>query len=666
MSSTDPIAGDVRTAAPAAITPRAVVLGLLLVFVLVVTNPYLAFIVDYWTAGSGAVMNGPVAALFLLVALNGLLNRVAPKHAFGRSELLVAYAMAIVCVALAQAGGLPYVPTTTTLPFYMATPGNRWESLIWPQIPLWLQLSDVQLASWFWEGTPAGVGVPWGAWARPLVAWGSFTFLLMAAVYCLSTLVSRDWIERQRLTFPIVDVPLAITGDDARPSLRSSFLNNRLFWIGFAIPAAAVIADWLNLIYPSFPRVQLHDIEVGRIFRGMSMPWNAWSDMYVSIIFPVIGISYLVPTEVSLSLWLFYVLFRVHMLIWASFGVEPWGGGTGVVEPYMFASGMEAGGAVALCGVILYKSRGAIQAAWLSVRTRAPEASAPYLSLSSRWALAGFVVANGLMWWWVSWAGMSWWSFALLMGLFYALTLCAGSLVASGGVMFVSFSASPSTVLLRALGGWSFKPASLSMMLSLDSIFMREWFASPMPQMVHSSKLFQTARIRGRSFAWAAALATAVAIAFGLVAILFTIHRHGANALDQWPWTWPSWSICAPLAANLESPAMPDNWLRGALGIGAGFVLILVWLQSRFVWWPLSPYGFLIASTYMMNHMMWVSVFLGWAAAVIVLRYGGLRLFREVRPVFLGLVLGYYLPKLPITALSAIFGITQRWGSFAY
>jgi len=63
----------------------------------------------------------------------------------------------------------------------------------------------------------------------------------------------------------------------------------------------------------------------------------------------------------------------------------------------------------------------------------------------------------------------------------------------------------------------------------------------------------------------------------------------------------------------------------------------------------------------MMNHMMWVSVFIGWAAAAIVLRYGGLRLFRTVRPVFLGLVLGYYLPKLPITVLSAIFGITQRW-----
>jgi hypothetical protein len=63
---------------------------------------------------------------------------------------------------------------------------------------------------------------------------------------------------------------------------------------------------------------------------------------------------------------------------------------------------------------------------------------------------------------------------------------------------------------------------------------------------------------------------------------------------------------------------------------------------------------------------MWASIFIGWAAATLVLRYGGLRLFRQLRPIALGLVLGYYLTKLPITVLSALFGVTQRWGLFSY
>jgi len=652
--------------APSPITARAVLLGAVLVLVLAVTNPYLAFIVDYWTVGSGAVLNGPIAALFLLVLLNGPLQRLAPKYAFARSELLAAYAMAIVCVGLAQAGGLPYIATTTTLPFYMATPENRWEELVWPHIPVWLQLSDTQYASWFWEGAPSGAGVPWAVWLRPLVAWGVFVFALMVAIYCLAALVRKDWIERQRLTFPIVELPLAITGDSPRPSLRSSFLNNRLFWVGFALPGLYVITDWLNLVYPNFPAVRLHDIEVGRTFAGMSLPWSALSDMRLSIIFPVIGISYLVPTEVSLSLWLFYVLFQLHMLVWASFGVGPWGGGAAAVEPYSFATFMEAGGAIGLCGAILYRSRGAVRLALSGLFGREQKGGDAYSPLSYRWALIGFVLANAFMFWWLARAGMSWWGFLLLMGLAYAAMLCSGYLVASGGVMFPTYSASPTTVLLRSIGGASFKPDSLAMMLTVESMFVIEGFPAPLPQVLHSSKLFHTARIQARRFTPAAGLATVITIVFGLIAILVTLHRHGAGTLDQWPWTWPSWSICAPLAGNIRDPAMPENWLRTALGIGASFVLLLVWLQSRFIWWPISPYGFLIASTYMMNHMLWASTFIGWAAATIVLRYGGPRLFRQLRPAFLGLVLGYYITKLPITVLSALFGVTQRWGLFAY
>jgi hypothetical protein len=666
VSSSDPTTSDVRRAVPSPITARAIVLGLILVFVLVVTNPYLAFVVDYWTAGSGAVMNGPIAALFLLVLLNGALKRYLPARAFSRSELLVAYAMAIVCVGLAQAGGLPYIAVTTIYPFYMATPANGWETLVLPHIPVWLQLSDLQYVGWFWEGAPAGAGVPWGAWLRPMVEWGGFTVALMAGLFCLSALVRKDWIERQRLTFPIVDLPLAMTGDDPKPSFGSGLLGNRLLWLGAAIPAAHVISDWLNLIYPSIPTLRLHDIEVGRLFAGGGLPWSAWSDAYVSIIFPVIGISYLVPTQVSLSLWLFYVLFQVHMLVWASFGVPPYGGGAATVQPYAFASFMQIGGALALCGTIVYRSRGALLAAGRSLCSRRGEPPDPYASLSGRWALVGFVLANAFLLWWVLRAGMSWWSFTLVMAVFYAASLSTAYLVTSGGVMFPDYGLGYSDVLLRTLGGRAFKPASLYMLLSLDSIYMLEGFATPVPQMLHSSKLFHTARIRARLFTCAAALAVVVAVGFGLAALLVTIPRHGAGSLDQWPWTWTSWSIYVPMAANLRVPQMPEAWLQAALGIGGSFVLLLVWLQGRFVGWPVSPYGFLIASSYMMNHMMWTSILIGWACAATVLRYGGLRRFRALRPFFLGLVLGYYITKLPITALSAILGVTQRWGSFAY
>jgi hypothetical protein len=187
-----------------------------------------------------------------------------------------------------------------------------------------------------------------------------------------------------------------------------------------------------------------------------------------------------------------------------------------------------------------------------------------------------------------------------------------------------------------------------------------------MMQTLQASKLLHTARIRARRLGWTTALATIIAIGFGFAAILITVQPRGAGTLDYWPWTWMNSRLGAALAANIRAPEAPDGMLRAALAIGGAVVLGLVWLQSRFVGWPLSPYGFLIASTYYTNTMMWASIFIGWLAATVVLRYGGLKLFRQLRPIALGLVLGYYIMKLPITVLSAIFGVTQRWGLAAY
>jgi len=59
---------------------------------------------------------------------------------------------------------------------------------------------------------------------------------------------------------------------------------------------------------------------------------------------------------------------------------------------------------------------------------------------------------------------------------------------------------------------------------------------------------------------------------------------------------------------------------------------------------------------------MWVSVFIAWAIAVVVRRYGGLRLFRTMRPAFLGLVLGQFLTQGALAIISSVFGITQPMG----
>ena len=648
------------------VTPRAVLTGAIAVATLGLINPYLAFVSRTWDVGSGSLMNSPVFVLFLLVLLNTALVRVWPGRSFTRGELLVVYGMMIVSVGLAMQGGLPYVVSMTAYPFYMATPENGWEHMIWPHVPLFLRLNNLEYVMWFWEGAPSGYGVPWSVWVRPMVAWGGFTVALMAGMFSLGALMRRDWIERQRLSFPLVDVPLAITGEDERPTLAGSILSNRVFWIGFAVPAFFVVLQFFHRLYPSVPSPQLYAIEVGRYFADSGLPWSALSGesgVRISIIFPVIGITCLLPAEVSLSLWVFYVLFRVQQLVWASFGVAQEGGTSALaLNPQTFIAFQEAGGFLALTAATIWQSRRTLRTAWLSLIGRAREEPDPYAAMSGRSALVAFVLANAFMFWFAARCGMSWWSFAAIIGLFYAVLVGASRLVAAGGVMFVDTGFFPRMVVLRTVGTLPIGPTALTMYSYLSVIYMYDPMNLGMPQMMNGFKLVHSARLKGRVFTWAALVAIVAMLGFGVPALLDMLYRHGASSLANWPFTdYPGWGF-GELDASLRAPEPPDNWLRLALVLGAGFTLLLVWLHTQFIWWPVSPIGFLVASSYETNRSIWVNAFIAWAISSAIRRYGGLKLFREFRPAFLGLVLGQYLPQGLFAIISSIFGITQPVG----
>ena len=637
------------------IGPWAVLLGAICVAALAAANPYLTFVYRVWSVGSGSLLSGAVVMLLVVLVLNGALLRLSPRKAFSRGQLLAIYGMMIVSVGLAMQGGLLYMVSGTTYPFYMASPENEWQQLILPHVPAWLQVSDWRAIEWYWEGLPEGASVPWAVWARPMAAWFSFTLALLGAMFCIGALLSKDWAERQKLTFPLVEVPLAMTGDNPRPSLGEGVLRSRVFWLGFSIPAFFSILSWLNRIFPDVPAVKLTGLGLGGYFTGMGVPWTELSDMTASIIFPVIGVSCLLPGEVSLSLWLFYLLYRVQLLAWAALGVTEGGQAAGGINPRSFISFEEAGGFIALSIMTLYQSRRTLLAAVKSLLRRARPEPDPYEPMQGRWALIGFVLCNAFMVAWVMRTGMSWWSFALIIGLFYTVLIGASRLVAAGGVMFVDTGAFPRGVVLRTLGAARLDPASLTMYSYLSLIYMYDPMNLAMPQIMNGFKLLRSGRLEGRRWPWATALSIAVMLVVGWAALLWVIYGHG-GANRTWLWDYPQWAF-GELDSTLRTPEAADTWLRLALGSGAIFTLLLTWLNTSFLWWPLSPIGFIIASSWSMNFLLWGSVLIGWTLSSVVRRIGGLKLYRQVRPAFLGLVLGDYLTRAGLAGLSAVFGI---------
>jgi hypothetical protein len=98
------------------------------------------------------------------------------------------------------------------------------------------------------------------------------------------------------------------------------------------------------------------------------------------------------------------------------------------------------------------------------------------------------------------------------------------------------------------------------------------------------------------------------------------------------------WSYQSLINAH-NSPSGPDGGGILAMVTGALVVIGLSSLRSRFMAFPLHPIGFLAANSWGMQ-INWVAFFLGWLCKVLITRYGGLRLYNMLLPLFLGLIVG--------------------------
>jgi len=83
-----------------------------------------------------------------------------------------------------------------------------------------------------------------------------------------------------------------------------------------------------------------------------------------------------------------------------------------------------------------------------------------------------------------------------------------------------------------------------------------------------------------------------------------------------------------------------ENHSRWTHFFGAfSLVTALSILRLSFAWWPLHPVGFLIVYGYPIKNI-WFSIFIGWLAKLLIVRFGGTDLFRAARNIFIGLIIG--------------------------
>ena len=70
----------------------------------------------------------------------------------------------------------------------------------------------------------------------------SFFVAIFVVGACVATIFRKQWVEYERLTFPLVQVPLELIAGDQSPGRWPKLAYDRLFQVGFGL--ALAVALW--------------------------------------------------------------------------------------------------------------------------------------------------------------------------------------------------------------------------------------------------------------------------------------------------------------------------------------------------------------------------------------------------------------------------------------
>jgi len=649
------IAGAARRAS--GLTWRALILGLIF-----------TALTDLWIHWAELVLGGrghtalantsiPVGAfnvLFLLVVVNLVLTRFLRPLAFTAAELLVIYTMMTVSTVLSSSGGLHFVVPGITAAFYYASSSNGWAGLFHQYIPDWIALKDKDALRAFYVGNAR---VPWEAWKVPMLAWIGFLALFAIATLCIVVILRRQWIDRERLAFPTVAVPVEMIREG------QSFFKNRLLWIGFAIPFLIDVMNTVHLNIPPVPYIPTRTADQPDLVTFLSAPpWNAIGSTPISFYPFVLAIAYLLSVEMTFSCWFFWLVTKLEAVFGAASGITS-GASAGGQSTWPFTGHQGAGAFLALTLVGLWLSRRYLGEVWrLAFARRAANGASPAADADEpmpyRLAFLGLGVCLALLVAWCVVAGMRGFVAITLIVLALLYMIAATRIRAeTGNAWLFGPDIDAYHLMTTTFGTTVYTPADLTILAYVrNAIANFDLRCLSMPNQFDAYKMADALNANKRRLTVALVVAIVLGIAISFAIALMIWYAYGAGAkTDSWR-TEMGRLPFDQLADALKTPVKTD--LPGTLAVGAGFLIttLLMVLRTRFTWWVFHPVGYAMANTATMNQV-WLPFFLAWLIKTLVLRYGGIRLYRQSLPFFYGVILGDFLAGGLTTLIGCFTGI---------
>jgi len=628
------------------VTPRAVIMAL----ILAVVNDYWIVqleVVRYSFATYAAPFYNVVFTLLVLTALNFWVRRRYPRLSLTRVELLTIYVMVSVSSAVCSHNMMEILVSLMGYAFFFQTPENNWANLFLGKVPRWLTVSDpVSLKNFYFGNSTLYRAENFIPWVVPILWWSSFCAVLIFTMLCINSILRKHWIESERLTFPVIMLPLEMTDESA------SLFRNRYMWIGFAFSGFMTLLAGLNYLYPSIPSPQIVRRDIGKYI--VTEPWRAMGGIPLGFYFWAIGIAFLMPLELSFSCWLFYWLIKLELVASRAIGLhELTVVGGGFDRAYPFVNSQAYGAYLGFFVMSIWSSRHYLRKVFRTAFLGTKEVDESREALSYRSAIIGAAAGMLFLGAFAYRMGMALWIIGVFFILYFIFAINVSRIRAELGFPTHDMHyMAPHHPILTAAGSENLPQQSL-ICFSLFYWFNRTYASHPSPHQMEAYKLSERTGNPARDMFVAMVIAAVFAMPIGFWMLLHMYFQNGAATanVEQWALAFgrEAWN---QLNGWLKIP-LPSNY-TALVFVGVGFTLSMImgFLRLRFFRFPLHPLAYALGSSWGVAQL-WMPLLIGSTAKFLLLRFGGLKMYRTAIPFFLGLILG----EITIGSLWSIIGI---------
>jgi hypothetical protein len=571
-------------------------------------------------------------------------------------------------VGLCGIGGLQFLVSYLAAPHYFKSPENHWDQWIHYLRP-WAFPNKSAIPDFYAGRSDLFTGGHFQAWLTPICCWSLFIFAMTCTMYCIAAIFRRQWVSRERLLFPLIAIPLEVSQNGG----NSPIFKNQLFWLGAGVAVfMEALATLHYTVSPGIPYIPIKPHEP--IFELSNYittpPWNGIGAFDISIYPMVIGMAYLLALDVSFSVLFFYLLQKIENIAAVGLGFKDPGAPIAISRvPY--PDQQCAGAFTGLAIIAIFYAWPHIKEAFTyAFATKEIRKAGNYTDehepLSYKAAFIGlfaglaFLIAFAVM------LGIPLIASIVYMVLFmlWALTMTriraeAGLPWGTGPGQYVHDTIvnipGPTVYSTQELTG-------ISCLNWVDSDFRTLEMQQQMEAMkIADGGLSSEILINPRHMTKAIAVAMVVTVLTGWFSLLSIYYKYGATtaAADYWRTQVGNWNF-GSLQTWITSPTPFDSsaleWTCG----GAVVTIILSVMRATFAWWPLNPIGYAVSLTGTLIDWVWFPIFLGWLFKRLILRYGGLKAYRQALPFFIGLVVGDYSISAILALLTTVlqmFGI---------